>query len=277
MISFSKLPKYPIPPSTYPRTIYDQAKAQQPITPSAEAPPPITRDQNCEIKRDTLDKVWIPPRASVASRRPAKKSRASFRGSLVNPRTNREIVFESIPERDLIYNALTTPSVADLREQVGPVEYVDENGEIHQHTIDLVADMKSGTSTAFFVKPAQKVESSGIRRTVDFIRSQQPNIANQFCIRTEEHITRDRSANARLLHRALRSRDSNDIAAVLGFANTLRGSMTIRDVLSVTRNDGFGFMALLCLIADGVLEHVGPGRISRTSLVRLSRTSETNF
>lgn len=194
-----------------------------------------------------------------------------------NPHTNREIVFESIPERDLAYIALTTPSVADLREQVGPVEYVDENGEIHQHTIDLVADMKSGTSTAFFVKPAERVEPSGIRKTVDFIRSQQPSIANQFCIRTEEHITRDRSANARLLHRALRSRDSDDIAAVLGFANTLRGSMTIRDVLSVTRNDGFGFMALLCLIADGVLEHVGPGRISRNSFVRLCRTTETHL
>lgn len=277
MISITKLPKYPIPPSTYSKHIYEQAEAVQPRTPSAEGQPRISLDEYRELKRDTLDKVWIPPRASVASRRPAKKSRASFRGSLVNPHTNREIVFESIPERDLAYIALTTPSVADLREQVGPVEYVDENGEIHQHTIDLVADMKSGTSTAFFVKPAERVEPSGIRKTVDFIRSQQPSIANQFCIRTEEHITRDRSANARLLHRALRSRDSDDIAAVLGFANTLRGSMTIRDVLSVTRNDGFGFMALLCLIADGVLEHVGPGRISRNSFVRLCRTTETHL
>lgn len=275
MISITKLPKYPIPPSPYCKHIYGQAESAQPRTPSADAHPPLTLDQNRELQRDTLDEVWIPPKASVASRRPAKKSRASFRGSLVNPRTNREIVFESIPERDLAYIALTTPSVADLREQVGPIEYVDENGEIHQHTIDLVADMKSGTSAAFFVKPAKRVEPSGIRRTVNFIRSQQPSIANQFCIRTEEHITRDRSANARLLHRALRSRDSDDIAAVLGFANTLRGSMTIRDVLSVTRNDGFGFMALLCLIADGVLEHVGPGRISRNSFVRLSRTTET--
>lgn len=277
MISFTKLPKYPIPPSTYAKNIYVQAKALQPTTPSAEARPPLTLDQNRELKWDRLDKVWIPPKASVASRRPAKKSRASFRGSLVNPRTNREIVFESIPERDLAYIALTTPSVVDLREQVGPVEYVDENGEIHQHTIDFVADMKSGTSTAFFVKPAKRVEPSGIRRTVDFIRSQQPSVADRFSIRTEQHITRDRSADARLLHRALRSRDSDDIATVLGFARTLRGSMTIRDVLSVTRNDGFGFMALLCLIADGVLEHVGPGRISRDSFVRLSRTTETNF
>lgn len=277
MISFKRLPKYPIPPSTYSENIYEPAKAEQPSTPSAEAHPPLTLDQNRELKRDTLYKVWIPPRASVASRRPAKKSKASFRGSLVNPRTNREIVFESIPERNLAYIAIATPSVADLREQVGPVEYVDENGEIHQHTIDIVVDMKAGTSTAFFVKPAKRVEPSGIRKTVELIRDQQPQVADHFHIRTEQHITPDRSADARLLHRALRSRDSDDIATILAFARTLRGSMTIREVLSVTRNDGFGFMALLCLIADGVLQHLGPGRISRTSFVRLSRTSETHF
>lgn len=277
MISFKKLPKYPIPPSEHSNNICQNAETEQPSTQNAEAQSRLALDQKHQFKREELDKVWIPPSASVASRRPAKRSRGSFRGSFVNPRTNREIVFESIKERDLAYILLGKPSVADVRDQVGPVEYVDENGELHQHTIDLVADMKVGTSTAFFVKPAKRVEPSGIRKVADLIRAQQPNVADQFRIRTEQHITRDRSADARLLHRALRSRDSDDIATVLGFARTLRGSMTIRNVLSATRNDGLGFMALLCLIADGVLEHLGPGRISRDSFVRLSRTTETNF
>jgi hypothetical protein len=275
MISFNSLPKYPIPPSAPANNIYAEANFQRPSDPGTEAHHSPARPQ--PDKQARADKVWIPPRASVASRRPAKRSRGSFRGSFVNPRTNREIVFESIPERNLAYIALAASSVADLREQVGPVKYFDENGKIRQHTIDLVADMKSGTSIAFFVKPANKVESSGVRKTRNFIREQQPSVADQFEVRTEEHITRNRAANARLLHRALRSPDNEDIATVLTFVRTLRGSMTIRAVLSVTRNDGFGFMALLCLIADGVLEHVGPGLISRDTFVRLSRTTETKF
>ena len=53
--------------------------------------------------------------------------------------------------------------------------------------------------------------------------------------------------------------------------------MTIRAVLATPHNFGHGFMAVACLIADGVLEHVGPSRISIDSLVRLRRTAVTTL
>ncbi len=211
----------------------------------------------------------------MASRRPAKKSRGSFRGALVNPRTNREIVFESTLERDLAYILPTLPTVVGVRDQVGPVEYVDEDGVVHQHTFDFVADHEDGTSPAIAVKPARRVERSGVQKTLDLIRDQRTDVADRFVVRTGDHITRDRAANARLLHRALRTRNEADIANVLAIAATLRGTATIRAVLAGSRHFGYGFMAVACLIADGVLEHAGPGPISIDSFVRLRRPSET--
>lgn len=220
--------------------------------------------------------VWSAPSASVASRRPAKRSTGSFRGSIVNPRTNREIVFESTLERDLAYILPNLPTVVGVRDQVGPVEYVDEDGVVHNHTFDFVADHEDGTSTAIAVKPARRVGPSGLEKTLELISDQQSGFADRFVVRTGDHITRDRAANARLLHRALRGRNEADIAEILAVTNSMRGAAAITAILANSRNFGRGFMAVLCLIADGVLEHVSKGPISISSLVRVRRRAATN-
>uniref|UniRef100_A0A9E7ZXC6 TnsA endonuclease N-terminal domain-containing protein n=1 Tax=Bosea sp. NBC_00436 TaxID=2969620 RepID=A0A9E7ZXC6_9HYPH len=267
---------YPIPPI--------QKSAAEP--PDAAAPPADGANDNAPSagagpsKNLTPEaraaRVWSAPSASVASRRPAKKSRGSFRGSIVNPRTNREIVFESTLERDLAYILPNLPTVVGIRDQVGPVEYVDEDGVVHNHTFDFVADHEGGTSTAIAVKPAHRVGPSGLEKTMELIGNQQPGFADRFVVRTGDHITRDRAANARLLHRALRGWNEADIADVMAVVSTLRGTVAIRAVVATSRTFGHGFMAVACLIAHGVLEHVGPGPISIESRVRLRRKTATN-
>lgn len=187
------------------------------------------------------------------------------------------MVFESTLERDIAYILPHLPSVVDVRDQVGPVEYVDEDGVFREHTFDFVVDHADGSSTAIPVKPAHRVGPSGLNGTLELIRRQQPGFADRFVIQSGEHITRDRAANARLLHRALRTRNETAIANVMAIASTLRGSVTIRAILGASRDLGHGFMAAACLIADGVLEHVGSDRISIDSLVRLRRTTATNL
>lgn len=259
----------------------------RPATTSCVAPPATAAGANADAaghpsrsedatQRSRTEKIWIAPSASVASRRPAKRSRGAFRGAMVNPRTRREIVFESTLERDLAYILTTMPSVVEVRDQVGPVEYVDTDGVVRQHTLDFVADLEDGTRTAFAVKPARRVGPSGIGRTLELIRDQRPGVADRFVVRTGDHITRDRAANARLLHRALRGRDEAHIADVKAVASTLRGCVAIHEILAASRDPGQGFMAVACLIADGVLEHVGPGRLSIDSFVRPRRTTGTN-
>ncbi|WP_048710271.1 hypothetical protein [Microvirga massiliensis] len=182
-------------------------------------------------------------------------------------------MIESNLERDLACIVMAHHPKTDLRDQPDPVEYVDADGVVREHTFDFVAILEDGTRTAIAVKPASKVGSSGIESTLDLIRAQVPAFADRFEVRTGNHITRDRAHNARLILRALRTRNANDVAAVMAIASTLRGSVRIGALLAASRNDGHGFMAVACLIGDGVLEHVGPGRISHASLVRPARTA----
>lgn len=191
----------------------------------------------------------------------------------MNPLLNREITYESSLERDLAYILLAHPDVADVQDQVS-IDY-DDNGVKRKHTIDLVASLKNGTRTAFFVKPAKRVKSSGIEKTVDLIREQAPrDFADHYEIRTGEHITRVRAENARLIHRARRTRCEEDIAIIAEVATTLRGAITIQTLLAASLNNGNGFYAVVCLIDDRILDHVGQGLITYSSLVKRHRDPE---
>ncbi|WP_148287890.1 hypothetical protein [Rhodopseudomonas sp. B29] len=191
----------------------------------------------------------------------------------MNPLLNREITYESSLERDLAYILLAHSDVADVQDQV-PIDY-DDNGMKRKHTIDLVATLKDGTKTAFFVKPATRVKSSGIEETVELIREQAPkDFADHYEIRTGDHITRVRAENARLIHRARRTRCEEDIAIIAKVAATLRGAVTIQTLLAASMNNGNGFYAVVCLIDDRILDHVGQGLITYSSLVKPNQSSK---
>ncbi|HEY0331669.1 MAG TPA: hypothetical protein VGC77_21540 [Rhodopseudomonas sp.] len=184
----------------------------------------------------------------------------------MNPKRNREVTYESSLERDLAYILLAHPDVDDIQDQV-PIEYDD--GTRRKHTFDLVASLKRRTKTAFAVKAANRVKSSGIEKTIELIRDQaSPDFADRFEIRTGEQITRVRADNARLIHRARRTRYESDIATIAMVAATLRGAVTIESLLAASMNNGHGFYAVVCLIDDCVLDLVGHGRITYSSLVR---------
>uniref|UniRef100_Q07NW4 Uncharacterized protein n=1 Tax=Rhodopseudomonas palustris (strain BisA53) TaxID=316055 RepID=Q07NW4_RHOP5 len=71
-----------------------------------------------------------------------------------------------------------------------------------------------------------------------------------------------------MIHRARRTRCEDDIAVIAKIVATLRGAVTIESLLANTMNNGHGFFAVVCLIDDCVLDHVGHGRITYSSLVR---------
>lgn len=184
----------------------------------------------------------------------------------MNPKHNREITYESSLERDLAYILLAHPDVDDVQDQVS-IDYDD--GIRRRHTFDLVATLKNGKKTAFAVKAANRIKSSGIEKTIDLIRDQAPkDFADRFEIRTGEHITRIRAENARLIHRARRTRCEDDIAAIAKVVATLRGAVTIESLLAASINNGHGFYAVVCLIDDCILDHFGQGLITYRSLVR---------
>jgi hypothetical protein len=189
----------------------------------------------------------------------------------VNLKKNREITYESSLERDLAYILLAHPDVEDVHDQPKEVKYVC--GRRHTNTYDYVVHRKSGRKTAIAVKPSKRVQSSGLAHDIELIREQAPEeFADEYVIRTEAHITRVRADNARLIHRARRTRNEDDIATVAKIVATMRGATIISSLLAVSLNNGHGFYAVICLIDEGVLEHVGPGRITYDSLVKPTDT-----
>lgn len=185
----------------------------------------------------------------------------------MNTKTNRELLYESSLERDLAYILVVHPDVVDVHDQPAPVDYFD--GAPRKHTFDYRAVRKSGRRTAIAVKPAKRVDSSGLAAEINLIRAQAPEgFAEEFVIRTEEHITRVRADNARLIHRARRTRDSEDVAAVAIAVSNMEGATAISSLVVTSTNSGDGFFAVICLIDDGVLQHLGTGRITYDSLVQ---------
>lgn len=216
--------------------------------------------------------IWIPTCPSTGSRRPSRKGKGSVRGSLVDKNSGREIVFESRLERGIAEMLLARRDVREVFDQPSAVSYVAVGGLQRQHTFDFLAITTDGMRLAIAVKPAAKVERSGIQETLDRIREQVGSqFADAYLLRTDQHITPDRVYNARLILRSRRCRDEGDIDTVWAIVGDLAGTFRIADVVMHSKLGARGFNGLVCLIDDGWLEPVGNTRIGYvTSLRRVS-------
>ncbi|PTM99047.1 hypothetical protein C7449_101718 [Mycoplana dimorpha] len=214
--------------------------------------------------------LWIPPSASVASRKISLRGRGSFRGTIVNPLSHREMHYESTMERDAMYILLARPDVVDLIDQPPPVTFHDRERRKRSHTFDLEARLRCGKRIAFAIKQENQVAKSGIVDDLQLMREQRPRgCADAMVLRTERHITRARAANARLIFHSNSFRVDADVARMRNFTMTLRGCAKISDILKASIPEAAGFSALVCLIGDGELVPIGNGLISYDTPVRL--------
>lgn len=163
--------------------------------------------------------LWVPPSASLASRKISFRGRGSFRGTIVNPRTNREMHYESTLERDAMYILMARPDVAEIRDQPPAVQYFDRDQHRRHHWFDLEARLHCGRRYAFAIKPEKQVANSGILDILQLIREQHPRgCADVVALRTEQQITRARASNARLIVRANGCRVDTDVDLIWSFA-----------------------------------------------------------
>lgn len=213
---------------------------------------------------------WTPPSASIASRRPPARSRGFSRGSVVDPRSNRAMVFESNLEHEFACILMADRRVVHIHDQPPAVIYRTPDGTAHRHTFDFLAVTEDGRRLAFAVKPSAKVMKSGIEQTLEYIRQQAPkDFADSFLLRTERHITKDRAFNASVILHARRGRNEDDVQALLKLAHTLNGAIRLGDLVAWSGLDGWGRNAVICLIDDGVLTLASPGRIDDDAMVRM--------
>lgn len=216
--------------------------------------------------------IWLPTCPSTGSRRPSLRGKGSVRGSLVDKMGGREIVFESRLERDIAEMLLARRDVSEIFDQPPAVIYIAADGRTRSHTFDFLAITTNGMRLAIAVKPAAKVERSGVQKTLDRIREQVGSrFADAYLLRTDQHVTPDRVYNARLILRSRLGRADSDVDTVRAIVGNLAGTFRVADVVMQSKLGARGFNGLVCLIDDGWLEPVDNSRIGYlTSLRRVS-------
>ncbi|TWB12966.1 hypothetical protein FBZ89_12267 [Nitrospirillum amazonense] len=237
--------------------------AAEPPFPEAIATPTVAGDGSNDSD------FWLPPTPSTASRRPPARSRGHCGGSLVDPASNRELLFESHLERNIALVALADRRILGIWDQPPAVDYRDEHGRGRRHTFDFLFEVVGGTRIAVAVKPSAKVERSGIARTLDLIRRQVRGFADHYALRTERHATPTMVQNAEWILQARRMRDPGQVAAMAKFTATMAEPAAMAAVVMQSGLGPGAWNALVNLIDEGAVELPDAGAaIGELALIR---------
>lgn len=152
----------------------------------------------------------------------------------------------------LVYRA--RPDVTDIIDQPATIEFVDDFGEVHDHTLDFLVVRDDFVRVALVVKHSAMVVQTGIRRTVALLAEQMsPRTADYVKLVTEKSFTIEDRVNAALIYSATRRRVPKDDATVDRLIRKLRGETRVGDLVEASRLNGYGFRAVIRAVADGRL------------------------
>lgn len=176
--------------------------------------------------------------------------------------------YESKYERGLISLLLVDPQVRDIQEQPPEVAYVDTDGRRRVHIFDFLV-RRAGRRIAIDVKPSDKVAGSRIETVQRLIREQTgTSFADEFIVRTEQHIHPDDVHDAETILRARRLPDPAADAAVKRLTAGLIGEARIGALVELTGLESAAFNAIARLIGERVLETCEGARITHDAMVR---------
>jgi len=210
--------------------------------------------------------IWMPTAKSRGSRRISLRSKFHAAGALVAHRYT--TAFESDLERKAVLRALAWPGVIDVIDQYPRARYLGDDGNWHTHTFDYLVLFDDGSKTAVSVKPEGLVLTSDIRRIHELLAAQMsPLAANRIALVTERHLGPVDCFNAELIHAVRRHPDAADYAVVDGLAAGLIGSTAIGMLVKASGLKGYGFNAIVLLIAAGRLRMTRHERISYDAIV----------
>lgn len=209
--------------------------------------------------------LWTPPAPSRGLRHIGMRSRGSSRGHIVLD--DCLLDFESRLERDVALAFLARPDTASVVEQSPIVEWVDDDGTVHEHVFDLHVTKTDGTRVAVFVKPSKLVKPSMRRMLVLIAAQMSPLVAQRVLLVTERKLSRADRHNAELIQEVRREPYPEDDAVIADLIASLDGPVRIADLVEDSGLHGFGFRAVVRGIADGKLRLVKRGMIAHSALV----------
>jgi len=210
--------------------------------------------------------VWTPPQPSKGERRFKLTSKGSVRGFVVIDGVR--VKFESRAEYKAFLVIRSRPDTLRMVEQSPRVQYLDGAGKIRTHVFDCKVWRRDGSIVAVDVKPAAKVESSGIRETHSLIAGQiSPKIASRLLVFTERMYTPADFYNAELMLGVARQHCLEDDEAILKLVARMKGPMKIGDLVAKSGRFGYGFNAIVRAIAAGRLVMTERRRIDYAAVV----------
>lgn len=213
------------------------------------------------------DGGWIPPSPSTASRRPSARSKGSLRSFMVSHEDQREIVAESGIERDVAATLLADRRITLVEDQPPPVKLKLGDRKIRR-TFDFRVTLQDGRRVAMAVKPRDKIKPSGIETVIELASQQVPQFADRFMIIDETMVTRSMGILAREILHARRFVNTNHVAAVQKAAEATHGTIRIRDLARLSGIGVGAWWAIIYLIGEEELVHIGNGMPTDRSFVK---------
>ena len=216
-----------------------------------------------------MGQPWCPPEESRACRKINARMRSTYRGHIFDGSRSRAFQFESKLERDFLYIALASSSVAEVIEQPAYLEYRDAGGHRRKHVPDALVTMVSGTRIAVALKPAAMVERSQIEQILDLLAKQVgADFADRYVLRTEQHLHPDDVFDAKLILRARGLPDSAADETISELIRTQCGWSRLADLVAASAAGAAGFNAIVRQIGQGRLLVRDGKRISEHCFVR---------
>lgn len=210
--------------------------------------------------------VWTPPQPSKGERKFKLTSKGSVRGFVVIDGVR--VDFESRAEYKAFLVIRSRLDTMKVVEQSPRVQYLDGVGKLRTHVFDLKVFRRDGSVVAVDVKPAAKVKSSGIRETHALIAGQiSPRVASRLLVFTERMYTPADFYNAELLLGVVRQHCPEHDEAILKLVARMKGPMTVGDLVAKSRLAGYGFNAVVRIIAAGRLVMTERRRIEYGAVV----------
>jgi hypothetical protein len=215
--------------------------------------------------------LWTSPSPSLGERHFKFSTKGSAHGVLIL--YDRCIEFESDLERKCILVVWARPDTLSIVEQ-SRVEFIDKDGVVHEHAFDMLVTTRAHKKIAIDVKPAAKVKSSGIRQLHRLIAPQMAGIADKLVVMTEKKFTAAAFHNAELFHAVTRQHYPEDDKRMLRLVRGMKAPARIEQLVSASGLDGYGFNAVVRLIASGELRLMAKNAlIDDDTLVVAARTT----
>lgn len=213
--------------------------------------------------------AWVPPSESIATRKFSLKSMKSFRGHVVDLRTNRALMFESILEYFFANMLMATRKIVNIEDQPSALSF-DMDGKQQEHTLDFLSTDEWGQKVGYAIKPCELLERDQTMSKVRAMKQRHvPTVVDDILVVTELQITRDKSLNALDINTARRSRCRTECDHVLDVIRGVGQPIKIWQLQHRLGDASMVWNAVMNLHYDREVSILRPGvRFSDESLVK---------